>query len=332
MSSSPTTSPIPPRRVVIIGAGAVGAHLASSLRREVAVLVIDPDQRVRDAFAARGVSVSAPMSADSMGSPDLFQPGDVVVIATSASRAAAVIATVPASVPVVCVSNGLHPGLDQNRPGGLAFGVVEFAVSSKAPGHAVRTRPGWLTLSSDSATSTWLAGVLDPALQSARLVNDFHSHQRAKLMLNSSLDPVAAIMGGSLGAVFKGAQSLRAFRALLREGLEVARASGWQLAAVQGMTPTGMLRVFSTPILGTFASRIAAHQARAVESTLAREIARGEIGEADQLCGTIVRQGLHVNVKTPAHIRALEVLGRLAREGIPGKPEYVRELLGTSAC
>lgn len=317
------------RRAVVIGAGAVGSHLAISLRPRTPLLVIDTDERVRAAFIANGAGAAAPADLRvSSGPRTSFQQGDIAIIATSAARAVSVASTIPAFVPIVCVSNGLNTSLSRDREGGMDFGVVEFAASCPAPGQAVCTRAGWLTMSRHSPAATWLAATLDPARQPARLVTDLDSYQRGKLMLNASLDPVAAVIGGSLGAVFQSRASFRAFRALLSESLDVARASGWRLSSVQGMTPASMRRIFATPLFGSLAAHIAGRQANHVESTLAREIARGDIGELDQLCGAIVRQGESVNIKTPAHQRAIEVLSRLTRQGTLGRPELARELVG----
>lgn len=318
----------PPNRAVIIGAGAVGAHLAASFRRGVKLLVVDSDARVRRAFGDRRVETAEPGSAASTPCP--FRPGDVAIIATSASRAVAAGAGVPAWVPMICVANGINAGLDADRSGGLTFGVVEFAASSVAPGQTLRTRSGWLTLERGSVAGEWLASALDPDLQRARVVGDLHAHRRAKLMLNASLDTVAAVIGGTLGEVFRGRESFAAFRALLREALAVAHASQWQLAPIQGLTPAGMQRVFAAPVVGMFAARVAAWQARSVQSTLAREIARGELGEADQLSGAIIHQGEAIRVPTPVHTRALEVLRRVARDGGGGRPALARELILSS--
>jgi ketopantoate reductase len=148
-------------------------------------------------------------------------------------------------------------------------------------------------------------------------------------MLNSSLDPVAAIIGGAIGDVFRRSASFRAFRVLLGEALAVARGAGWRLRAVQGVRPDVLSAVFATPMLRMVAARAAARQARAVASTLSREIRRGDLGEADHLCGAIVREGVRVGVATPGHIRALDILRRIAGEpgGNGGRPELARELV-----
>src|SRR6185295_3423671 len=95
-----------PNRAVIIGAGAVGAHLAASFRRGIKLLVVDSDARVRSAFGDRSVETAELGNAAS--SPCPFRPGDVAIIATSASRAAAAGAGVPAWVPMICVANGIN--------------------------------------------------------------------------------------------------------------------------------------------------------------------------------------------------------------------------------
>jgi 2-dehydropantoate 2-reductase len=317
-----------PARAVIVGAGAVGAHLAASLRPGVRLLIVDQCSEVRKAFNARGIETAELGGAASESGP--FQTGDVAILATSASRVASVGAKVPPWVPLICVANGLDTGLDPARPGGLTFGVIEFGASSSLPGHARCTRKGWLTLPRGSSDAEWLARSLDSTRQRTRLVHDLPAHRWGKLMLNASLDPVAAIIGGTLGTVFSGRQSFTAFRALLREALAVAQASHWRLAPIQGLTPRGLHRVFSTPFTGRLAARLASRQARAVESTLAREIARGELGEADQLSGAIIRQGAIVGVATPAHSRALDLLHRLARSGRCGQPDLACELVACS--
>jgi len=66
-----------------------------------------------------------------------------------------------------------------------------------------------------------------------------------------------------------------------------------------------------------------------VESTLARQVRSGSIGEADHLSGAIIREGERLGVPTPAHLRAMDVLQRIAAHpgGAGGRPEFAAELL-----
>ncbi len=321
-------------RVVIIGAGAVGSHLAASLRIGLPLLIVDSSAQVRAAFTACGVEAIAPLrSADSSldSLPALLRSGDVVVLTTSAAVAVSVARLVPISIPIVCLANGLTPELTAMRNRAIAYGVVEFAVSSSSPGRARRTRNGCLTLqrcSTDDVTA-WLAAALDPRLQSVRLTDDIDAYRHAKLMLNASLDPVAAIIGGLIGDVFRGRDSFRAFRVLLDEALHVARAAGWRLEEIQGFRPDSLSRIFAIPLVRAIAAYAAAWQARSVSSTLAREIDRGELGEAEHLCGAIASVGARVGVPTPAHERAMDLLRQISRApgGQGGYPDLARQLI-----
>ncbi len=326
--------PMPYHRVVIIGAGAVGSHLVASLRPEISLMVIDPAEQVRSAYAFQGIDARAvPAPADTAGIPSRtpFRTGDVAVLATSAGVAAAAARSVPAWVPMVCVSNGLTPELAAVRNHALSYGVVEFAVSSIGAGRSRRTRDGWLTLQrqSDGNVTAWLAAALEPRMQRVRLADDIDAHRHGKLMLNASLDPVAAVIGGAIGDVFRGRDSFRAFRALLDEALTVARAAGWRLHASQGVPPAVLSAVFATPLVNVLAARAAGWQARAVGSTLSREIVRGDLGEAEYLCGAIASEGARVGVPTPAHDCAMNLLRRIAGQpgGNGGRPELARELV-----
>lgn len=321
-------------RVVIIGAGAVGSHLAASLRAEVPLLIIDRADLVRAAYAARGIdAVLPPDPAGYSSNPqqEFFRPGDVVVLATSAALALSAAAAVPAGVPIISVTNGLTPELTAGRNGAVAHGVVEFAVSTHSPGRSVRTREGCLTLQrhSENGVTAWLAAAFDPHLQVVRLSSDIEAYRYAKLMLNSSLDPVAAVIGGCVGDVFRRGDSFRAFRVLLSEALHVAHVAGWPLAAIQGFRPQHLSRIFATPMVRAVAAYVASKQARCVSSTLAREIVRGELGEAAHLCGAIATEGARLGVATPAHTRAMDVLRQISGTpgGNGGRPDLARQLL-----
>lgn len=307
------------RRLVVLGAGAIGAHLLAAANPETPRLAIDPDPAVRAGLIEQGIEALPPPDAR-------VEPDDVVVIATSASVAARAARDLPPGTPVVCLANGLIPDLDRERVADLAYGVVEFAASCPAPGRAVCTKPGWLTLHAAPA-ARWLSGVLDPARQRTRLTAHIHDHRHAKLVLNSSLDTVAAVIGGGIGDVFASRPAFDAFRALLAEGLAVARAAGWRLPAVQGTTPRMMARIFAAPILNRIAARAAAKQARDIASTLSRELKRGTLGEAEYLGGAIIREGQRLGVATPAHDRAMHVLRVIAAEGRGGAPHRAGELI-----
>jgi 2-dehydropantoate 2-reductase len=330
----PDQSDAPNRRVVIIGAGAIGSHLAASLRPGVPLLIIDRCRDVRAVFSRSGIDSVCPVSelphlphAD----PRQMRTGDVVVLATTAGVAAGAARLIPIELPVVCVANGDIPELAEQRNGTLSHGVVEFAVHCRAPAEPVRSRDGWLTLQHESASdaTAWLAGSIDPSRQRVRLTRWIASYKSSKLILNSSLDPVAAVIGGTVGDVFRQPAAFRAFRVLLRESLKVAKAARWKLAPIQGMRPDLLSMIFRVPVVAGIAAKSAGRQAASVGSTLAGEVRRGECGEANFLCGAIIREGAKLGVPTPAHERAMQVIARIVAGGSlgGGRAEFADDLL-----
>ncbi len=334
MSASPTPPDVSrnakPTRAVFIGAGAVGTHIATSLRADTPQLIIDPDARVQAALAARGAAIASPLQS-AEDAARLLNPGDVAIVSTSASLVLRATQHLPAWMPIVCLSNGLIPELISARPDTLAFGVVEFGASVRSPGLSTCTRAGHLLLQRESAggVTQWLASALNPSEQPATLTDHIHDHRHSKLMMNASLDPVAAVIGGTIGSVFAQREAFLAFRVLLREALAVAKAAGWRILPVQGMKPTVLCRIMHTPLLNRIASMAAAKQAKDIASTLSRELQRGQLGEADYLCGAIAREGRAQGVATPGHDRVMAVLTRIASQpsGGGGKPEFARDLL-----
>jgi hypothetical protein len=92
-----------------------------------------------------------------------------------------------------------------------------------------------------------------------------------------------------------------------------------------------MAGIFRIPLVGTLAAKVAAKQARNVTSTLSREVSRGELGEAENLCGAISLEGLRQGVPTPGHDAAMKLL-RLLSSGLGGtaRQDLAMEVTGRS--
>jgi len=153
----PTTPRPPARRAVIIGAGAIGSHLAASLRDGTPLLIIDPSAGVRSSFAARGtdsVCPTADLSSLPESDPRHIRNGDVVVLATCASVATRAVANVPEAVPVICLANGLplsaQRGTDRSH---TVSGSLRFIAPGRAWRRAQRTAGSRL---SETAATTQL--------------------------------------------------------------------------------------------------------------------------------------------------------------------------------
>lgn len=318
-------------RFLILGAGAVGSHLAAALlerRGPGAVVVADPDPAARRAWAGRGV---AALLTPELAPPHkverfAFADGDVVILAVKGAVAAAALEPVPAAVPVVALPNGMHDALAAGRPA-LSFGVVDFAASPGAPGAPVVTRAGGLVLDRRAAAARRLAAALAGSPVRPRLTDDIAGHRWSKLLFNAAFDPLATLMGTTFGGVFAHPAGRRALRRLLAEGIAVARAAGIRLHAVQGASPETLVRILGTPLLGRAAAFLAARRARAIASAWAADLARGGAAEIEHVNGFLIRRAEVLGVPTPTHHRAVRLVHQLGTGALDPAPEHAARLL-----
>jgi 2-dehydropantoate 2-reductase len=291
-------------RFVIVGAGPVGFHLGRELGRRSAVLFGDTCPRVSSAIRALGHKTIEPPF-DGLA----WRRDDIVLLATKATAALAAVEPIPEGVPIVCVSNGLNPHLRAARPGQVSFATVDFAVSRSERGDIVCTRRGRLTMPRPSAkrATERLAISLRGSSVRASLVRNIDPHLWSKLLLNASLDAVAALTGQTLGQVFGHSGSFHAFRRLLREGLEVLRAARIPPRKVQGITPSLLDRVVHMPVASRVAALLARRSALCVESSMLGDLRRGEPTEIDYLNGRIVEAAERLGLDAGGHRRVIDI-------------------------
>ncbi len=301
------------RRIVIVGAGAIGSSLALAMAPRLRAVIADPDPAVRDTWSRRGHDTLDPRTDWPAFAP---RPGDAAIIATRATLAERVIAALPPALPALCVCNGQNERLATVRATPTLLGVVDFAATCDRPGEPRATQPGALTMPMDSPEgfTRAIADAIPAGAIRAKLVSDVTPHAWSKLLMNASLDPVAALLDTTLGGVFADRAGFLVVRRLLREGHAVARALGVRPVPVRG-TPIGlMVRVFHTPGLNRLAARGGANQARHVDSTMTADLRRGTPTEIDYLCGHIARAGERAGVPTPTH-RAVQAAIEAAPRG-----------------
>ena len=291
-------------RFVIVGAGPVGFHLGREIGRRSRVVFSDTCPRVSSAIRALGhTAIEYPLDAFE------WRRDDIAVLATKATAAIAAVEPIPQGVPIVCVSNGLNPDLRAARAGQVAFATVDFAVSRNGEGSVVCTRRGRITLSRTSAkrATERLAASLAGSSVRASIARDIEPHLWSKLLLNASLDAVAALTGQTLGQVFGHTGSFHAFRRLLREGLAVLRAARIPLRKVQGITPSLLDRVVHTPVASGMAALLARRSALRVESSMLGDLRKGEPTEIDYLNGRIVEAAGRMGLDAVGHRRVIEI-------------------------
>ena len=144
-----------------------------------------------------------------------------------------------------------------------------------------------------------------------QITDRIHDHQYAKLLLNSSFDPVAALTGKTYGEIFAHPPSRKLFLRLLGEGLNATRNIAPALAPVQGISPKNLYRILSSPLLGRLVARIAAKEAAAVESAMLHDVQHGRATEIDVHNGHLLKLGEREHLQMPTHRLIMEAVRQL---------------------
>ncbi len=300
----------PLRRIVVVGAGAIGslyaAHLAS--QAEVWVLTRRPDHA--DALSAKGLSVRGKTTVDASvhatSEPSALPPFDAAIVATKANEVGAAAEALrgrsEGAVVMTC-QNGL--GADEIMADAGPWpllSAVTFMSGTKHDDCNVEYEldaPTWLGPSSvrpaSQATADQLAGVLRRAGLRAEAFDDVRPALWSKLIFNATVNALSALTGLPHDRHFRMEEQLTDLghlaRALVEEGRAVAAAAGvelhedpWEMnleAVRRGETAQGSYR----------------H----LPSMLA-DVRAGRRTEVDFITGALVREGRAHGVPVPLHL------------------------------
>lgn len=242
-------------RVCVVGAGAIGSHLAARLARggqaEVSVLARGAQQA---AIRARGITVEAPdgcftMRVRAEEDAAALGPQEAVLVTV---KAPAVPGAVPALAPLLgpdtvvgFVLNGVPfwwgAGAARMDPGGalaaqlpmarVLGGVVWSACTVTEPGTVrVLTAPSRLILGAPAGGASPAAAALARALEAGGMrgeaVEDIRTAVWTKLINNLTNGPICLLTRRDMKSTFADAALLEAARRVMREGLALAAALG----------------------------------------------------------------------------------------------------------
>lgn len=240
-----------PRRIAIVGAGAMGVSLAALVGRRVPVTIVCRDPRKADRLRAWGaqsiglVEAHSPVEvvhsiAGLMDSP----PASFVFITTKTTAIPEVAAELrhlmpligdqPGAPLVVSYQNGIDPGrqlmelLDDDRVLRMVVNLgatltddpARVRITPYMPKHFIGGLPA-----DHFAPCERLAGVLTEAGLPTQATREIEIHVWAKAILNAAMNPVAALINASVGEVLASPSSTIVDR-LLWESICVARADG----------------------------------------------------------------------------------------------------------
>lgn len=206
---------------------------------------------------------------------------------------------------VLTLQNGLgndevlrrHLGAERVEVGNLTMGAALVG-----PGRVRSNGAGQLFLNTESSFYQTFSSAGLPLEQ----VEDLEALLWGKLVINSGINPVAALTGETNGALLEIPQARALMRSAALETAEVARARGVVLP-------------FADPVSAV--ERVARQTADNVASMLA-DRRRGAGTEIESINGAVVRQGRLLGVDTPVNLRlyqaVLDATGANPERSAPG--------------
>lgn len=316
MTTPPSSPPraATPRRIAIVGAGAVGSHYGALLARAGEPVTLIGRGVHLQAIAAHGLrwqhdglceSVPIATSTD----PAAVRDADLLLVCVkspdTAAAARAIAPHVAADALVLSLQNGVDNAatLARHVAAPVAAAVVYAAVECPAPGEVVLHGGGQLVagLPLPGAPPAHVAALQRAARRLAlagvplRLSADVRHELWLKLLLNCVYNAVSALAQAPY-QLLAGQPAVRELQqAIAAEVIAVARAEGLELPAAEAAAAIDRIaRTMPTQ-----------------RSSTAQDLARGRPTEIDHLNGYVAQRGDALGVPTPLN-RALHTLVKLA--------------------
>jgi 2-dehydropantoate 2-reductase len=317
--------------IAVVGAGAIGGVTASFLRRSGwNPELVCKNQETLDRARSRGLHISGVRGEHHIrlnavkNISDMSGPKDIVFLATRATDCLqAAIDLIPflrAESIVVSLQNGIcefsiSEVLGRERVMGC---VVGWGASNLGPGMLKMTVDGEFVIGNiDQRPDENLPFVrkmlntVAPTRISDNIIGDLYS----KLIMNSCISSLGAIVGENLGSLLANKKVRNIFMVLMREAMSVAEAMDIKVEPVVG----GRLDYYQFLRGHSYLFDLKRHlyiramglKYRRVKSSTLRSLEQGRKTEIDYLNGYIVDQGKLKGVGTPLNRAVVEMVKQI---------------------
>lgn len=335
--------PPPPARILVVGAGGLGAVIAGTLaasgvpvglairRPEVARRVREWGLLLHDRRGSRAVRANLTVH-DGLPRSDSF---DYVLLATPPDGALdAAAAAVPLLRPhgrLVALANGLPE--ERLAPlvgaGRLIGAVVAFGASSPEPGVAVRTSAGGFTLGRPGGAPDDEVRILAAVLRAAfpvKTTANLAGVRWSKLAINCAVSSLGTAGGARVGPLLRRAFVRRLALEAIGEAVAVARAERVRLEKVGGTVDLGWLALPERPGPVALLARHAVllgvgARYRRLRSSMLAQLERGAVPPVDALNGEVAVRARRRGLAAPVNEALVGLIHALAlgdaRPGLP---------------
>jgi len=303
------------QRVAIVGAGAVGTVFAHALAERCDVTLVDVRRDVVDGIAAAGgvaIEGQSVRAAFATREPARAYSTSALFVFVKAPYTLAAVrpfaGKLNPATPIVSLQNGLgNEEAIKAALGGmvpLVVGATEVGGLTLGPGRSRRTEAGSTVIGSAGAstgTVQAIATLLEAAGFPTSVAYDIRPHLWGKLLVNATVNPIAAIAGAPNGFVATDADAIELGRTVAYESAAVARAARVALP-------------FGDP--WEYARSIALATAND-RNSMTVDLASRQRTEIDHTSGAIVAAGRRYGVATPCSetlLRLVRAITAAARE------------------
>ncbi len=309
----------------MIGAGAIGGTIAALLAKaghDVQVVARGEQLAAlsRDGLRLTGGWGEFTVRVDAVES--LTVAPDLAFLTTKAQDARVALhanAAILVGIPVVVVQNGLEAISTARRAAprsDIVGALALYASSYLSPGIITVTTTGPTFLGGPVLPALYASKILG-AVMPVELTDNFEGAQWTKLIVNH-VNGLSAATGLSVQEVI-GDRQLRAIMTeTMREAVRVAKASGIDFAALQGLSPRLLALLDRLPAaFGQLLPLLMRRRmgSRANPGSTLQSIRRGQSTEIDYLNGAVVQRGAALGVPTPVSAELVELVHEVERSG-----------------
>jgi len=306
-----------PHKIYIIGAGAIGSLIGSFLTRKFGkekIVLVDVDEEHIDAIKKNGLKVfdkgcKSPgletvdvtiVSADKIDKTKL----ENVILATKSYSNDESLKDLRKDIPLLVLQNGYDERLEEfpNTIRGVEFG---FACQIKEPGYVFNAVKGKYVMGRSAGMTTHVAdwaAIFNESGIKVDIKENIDGYLWSKLLINSALNPVSAVMKCSFKELIENDISRELFKELYIESYPIIKRKSDELDQKLGSfigPPNIADWVFKRPSMSDFLLKRIAGKFGEVESSMLQDVRRNRPTEIDFINGVIIRLGKEYGIETP---------------------------------
>ena len=317
-------------RIAIYGAGAIGTVLGAFLSRDgLDVELITRNERHVKGMNENGAQIIGTLTmtvpVKAILPEQMSGVYDLIFLITKQIDNASVARNLMNFMPEDGVICTLQNGLPEYLIGGIAgeertYGcVVGWGATLIGDGVCELTsEPGNLSFSLGSPGNTkndimnQIKSILEH-MGPVTIEANFIGARWSKLLVNSALSGMSAVIGCSFGEVTDNREARLYVQRMIKECIDVAKAAGIRMEPIQGKDPVKLFdygNIIKEKI-SNFIIPMAIRKHRRVKASMLQDIEKGKKTEIDSINGVICEFGRKYNIPTPCNDLVVSIIHKM---------------------